>query len=146
MSYRKVYVKGRGKVYEHRLVMETKLGRRLVRGEVVHHVNGDKRDNRPENLELMSSATHSLLHNPQRLPSRKRCKECGAIFTPHKAARGKQQTCSRKCGYAWGARKRPKHLKGDEVRRMLKAGWTYKKITAAIGVSGATVSRIANNS
>ena len=48
----------RGYAYEHRLVAEKKIGRKLKRGEQVHHINGDKTDNRPENLDVMRSAAH----------------------------------------------------------------------------------------
>jgi hypothetical protein len=47
-----------GMMSEHVLVMEHKLGRRLLRGESVHHLNGVRDDNRPENLELWASAHH----------------------------------------------------------------------------------------
>lgn len=40
------------KVLEHRLVMEQVIGRPLTKDEYVHHINGNRQDNRPENLEL----------------------------------------------------------------------------------------------
>jgi hypothetical protein len=57
-AYRKRY--GR---HEHRVVAEEMLGRPLAPGEVVHHRDGDKLNNSPENLEVLpSQAAHVKQH------------------------------------------------------------------------------------
>ena len=54
-----------GYVLEHILVMEKVLNRELKKGEEIHHRNGDRTDNRPENLELFSNhKDHFELHLP----------------------------------------------------------------------------------
>lgn len=54
-----------GLVMEHRLVIEKQLGFILPKCFDVHHINGDKGDNRVENLAIMTHKAHTILHNKQ---------------------------------------------------------------------------------
>ena len=60
-KYRAIRVKG--KRYDlHRYIMQTILGRELSSNEVVHHKDGNKLNNDPSNLEVMTRAEHTILH------------------------------------------------------------------------------------
>lgn len=47
---------------EHRSIMEKYIGRKLHTNEVIHHINGNKLDNRLENLQLLSKIEHDKFH------------------------------------------------------------------------------------
>lgn len=50
-------------VYIHRLLAEKVLGRELLPGEEVHHIDLNHLNNRPENLTVLNKGEHSLLHS-----------------------------------------------------------------------------------
>lgn len=70
-----------GYVWEHIIVAEQMVGRPLKyfgkgdkRNETVHHINGKKTDNRPQNLMILSACDHSALEwreNPEKYPQSK---------------------------------------------------------------------------
>lgn len=65
-TYKKLY-----KRHEHRVVAEQMLGRPLQRGEIVHHIDGNKHNNAPENLQVMTQADHLRLHHAEMWRARK---------------------------------------------------------------------------
>lgn len=57
----KTYTKTFGR-HTHRVVAEQMLGRPLLKGEIVHHIDGNKRNNDPSNLMVMTQSEHCKLH------------------------------------------------------------------------------------
>ncbi len=62
-GYVRLWISRTERVLEHRKAMEDHLGRKLARGEAVHHINGNNADNRLANLELISFAEDIRRHN-----------------------------------------------------------------------------------
>jgi len=100
-----------GCVSEHILVAEKTLGRYLVSGEVVHHIDENKRNNVPENLQVFKTQSdHSRFHKGsymdivecddgswECLASTLICSVCGKEF--YEISQGSKLTyCSPKCG------------------------------------------------
>lgn len=57
----KGYTKHHGR-HEHRVIAEQKIGRKLHKGEIVHHIDGNKSNNHPDNLEVMTQSQHIRAH------------------------------------------------------------------------------------
>lgn len=94
-GYRVVKINGCWE-YVHRVEMARVLGRQLLPDEVVHHINGDKLDNDPRNLEVTTARLHSQHHN--RIHAYvKVCEACGREYEPLPGNRKRQRYCGMTC-------------------------------------------------
>lgn len=117
-----------GYVLEHRVVVENHLNRLLNASEVVHHRNGQRHDNRLENLEVTTNSKHTKQHALEkgRMRSVFKCPSCGCTFERWKSS---VQGTKRKIFIACS-----KECRGKFSRRLQLEGRTYE-VEAAISVN-----------
>lgn len=107
--------KSNHRVYLHRHIASIKLGRWLTKEEHVHHIDGNRKNNSPENLLIVDSVSHGLIHAKDYAKERT-CKECGAkyLFTHHRS----KSYCSKECS---NKRKKTKIIwpSPEEIHKMI---------------------------
>jgi hypothetical protein len=146
-----------GYVYEHRKVAADKIGRLLHLGESVHHINGNKSDNRPENLDVLQDAEHKSLHSAgpihpawnEQLSIPKTCGVCGKLFVPPRNSYQsycRAKVCSIACRRIGNSGEKNLTAKVSdavvEEIRALKGQLTQRAIAKKFGLSKTWVGRL----
>lgn len=106
----------------HVVIMEEHIGRRIKKGEVVHHINENKLDNRIENLRLMTLSEHSRIHSIKR-------QKQGRCYDISKETRRGAENNSAK--FTW-----------EQVDYIRTCGKATKELMAEFSVSKSTINKV----
>lgn len=134
------YGSRRGLVMQHRLVVERKIGRILSRSEVVHHLDGDRTNNHPDNLELMENQSHHIKHEHKEKRNARYLRDPGIVQRVLEAATNplstmscltdiSPQTIRRIChdhGVAWLSKSKGDLLNEELVKQALLGRSTHQ--------------------
>lgn len=126
-----------GWVYLHRHVASIKYNRWLNSKEIVHHKDGDRLNNNPDNLEVLNRSEHGQEHFPPQQKKRK-CKFCGKYSLRVGIAECRLSYCSPEC-HGNGSKKI------DWPAPEVIKEWLWRepttKIAAQLGVSDVAISK-----
>ena len=126
MSEYKIKTINGKQIPEHRAVIEELLDIKLNKNQVVHHINGNKKDNRPENLQVMDWREHSRLHASRMAQTPEKRRKIS------EARKGKPNTLARQ-------------LKDDQVEAIVRAlskGASITALAAEYGISDHVIRNI----
>lgn len=108
---------------QHREVMAAHLGRKLLRGQHVHHKDGRRTNNALSNLELLSASDHSRLHRDRVPPVSLTCRLCRKEFLRKRRwERGNRKQrkfgpfCGKVCAGRW-SRQQQLDRRANDLRR-----------------------------
>jgi len=127
-KYKRIRLKDGTTKDEHRIIMEKELGRKLDRYEVVHHINGNGKDNRLSNLEVKSLSEHSRDHRLGIKTKQSTKNKLSKCFLGEKSPNAK---ITKKIAI--------------EIRKCLANGGTLRGIGKSFNISGSTVFDIKHN-
>jgi hypothetical protein len=133
-------------VYEHRLVAEEILDRPLKEGEEVHHLDGNKTNNSPDNILVLSGPMHAKLHTwlnkntiiPKESYLERMNKGCIRCHVCEKPINPNEKYCSPVCQ---NIGRRTVERPSDEVLKEEIKTTSYTQLGLKYGVSGNTVSK-----
>ena len=132
---------------EHRLIIEEYFGRKLKEDEHVHHINGDKKDNRLENLVVMSAQAHMYLHKHKH-NYYKNCFVCNKLYKPKPTKRERSKTCSSTCSNKLNkanANKRKRKIKQFSVNNELIKEWdSARDIQTSLNIAESNINKCCN--